>query len=367
MIAAIIDDGINCLAEKFKSLWFVDEDLSIKPCLSGDFGAKKTHSDICFEIIQQYSGAVDIAWHSVKVLNEQSRRGNLESFLAALEFCEKIGVKLIHLSMGTKYFMDFDRIEEYVRRLSSKDVIMVAALSNADIVTYPACLPGVIGVRHNQELSGNEYQYVENPRDGIEFEASSKHLLQDGSLTKRANSHAAPLITAHVINFLLGSPEADFKAVFSYLKQNAFSSKEMPPVVFRTRDIGVPIVSLLGFEPREQVKLLRKLRKAFYADGYYCHVASEAEIANDIAFIPTDLDLYSYCREKRGFLDCDLLLLSLDREMSFDNLDEAFSIFVVRESSADALVSTEACVFITYRDNPEALYREILRNISEEE
>ena len=487
MLAAIIDDGINTASEYLTASWFVDADLTIKPYVPDE--VVDTHADTCFKIIRKYGGVCsDVSWHSIKVLDVQSRRGNVDSLIRALEFCEETGVKLIHLSIGTRHFMEFERIDECVSKLAAKGIIIVAALSNAGIITYPACMPQVIGVKHSKELSENEYLYEFNPKDGIEFEAATFHSLEDGTVTKRANSHAAPLITACIADFLCKNPNVDIYTVHDYLIQNSINAKkfadievvrsiprissnprnalmlnllsddsrgvpspfqgldfpypcrqidvfgfdteilggiesagydrliinfccehqplekilgtlqlsenmkifvygyedvfdfDMPhnlhvyeplrtdSVVFRTRDIGIPVIVLLGFDFFEQVKLLQTIRCSFNADGYYCLPASDFEKAKMLGIdaIPSDLDLYSYCREARGFFDCDVLLLGINSEINLENLDEAFSIFIINRNYPFPIPHSDKYSVIDYDEYGNNLYEDI-RNILKEE
>jgi hypothetical protein len=57
MLAAIIDDGIRTVSGYFQGLWFVDEDLSVKPSPPNTTDKKflpDTHADTCFRIISKY-------------------------------------------------------------------------------------------------------------------------------------------------------------------------------------------------------------------------------------------------------------------------------------------------------------------------
>ena len=174
MMAVIIDDGVSNVAEHFQATWFVDADFSVKSyAVSGN--NHDSHADTCFKIISKYSDSLhkNICWHSIKILDTQSRRGNINSFLSALNFSMKLGVKLIHLSIGTTYFMDFECVKDVVTTLVNNGVIIVAALSNAGIITYPASMERVIGVKQHRTLREGEYFYVSVPINSVKFAASS--------------------------------------------------------------------------------------------------------------------------------------------------------------------------------------------------
>lgn len=82
-----------------------------------------------------------------KILDDDSKLANINQFLKALELCAELGVKIIHLSIGTSIYDDFEYVEKYVNRLCDMGVIIVAASSNKGTVTYPAYMNNVIGVK----------------------------------------------------------------------------------------------------------------------------------------------------------------------------------------------------------------------------
>jgi len=94
------------------------------------------------------------------------------------------------------------------------NVIIVAAGANDGMITYPACLPYVIGVKVADEALKNEGLH-EKPIDGIDIVAYVpklnvlKALEQDfGYSLQIANSLLAPIITAEIACVLL--KKADF-------------------------------------------------------------------------------------------------------------------------------------------------------------
>jgi len=130
--------------------------------------------------------------HLVSIKTTKDGIGSLEDLLVALEWCANNSVDLIHMSLGTRQFDDFDSISKAVKNLD--DTVIVAACSNQNTLTFPACLPNVIGVRHcNLPDLMDTFVYVPNPYDNIEFFTY---------IENRSNSTAAPVITAQVCNYL---------------------------------------------------------------------------------------------------------------------------------------------------------------------
>ena len=153
--AAIIDDGVDVSQFSNIQSFTVKKDLSIKK----DFTAAKqyNHATTCMKIIQKFTDISNVDWYSIKILDDDSKLANINQFLKALELCAELGVKIIHLSIGTSIYDDFEYVEKYVNRLCDMGVIIVAASSNKGTVTYPAYMNNVIGVKNNYLLKDDKY------------------------------------------------------------------------------------------------------------------------------------------------------------------------------------------------------------------
>ena len=79
---------------------------------------------------------------------ETGERGSIDSFKAALEWCLKEKIKLVHMSVGTTNYIDAKKIENIIKQMVSNKMILCAALSNTNFPTWPACFDGVFGVRN---------------------------------------------------------------------------------------------------------------------------------------------------------------------------------------------------------------------------
>jgi hypothetical protein len=123
--------------------------------------------------------------------------------VAALHWCSKNDVDLINMSMGTKQYSDFAAVVEAVTSLSH--IPIVAACSNSNTLTFPACLPTVIGVRYcEHKLTQDSYIYQTDPYDQVEV------LVCSVDNTIQSNSMATPIVTARVCEYILnGDTEPD--------------------------------------------------------------------------------------------------------------------------------------------------------------
>ena len=197
---AVIDDGV--IKSKFQTLDFdveIDhnntviqhEDNFLKDC---------SHGTTCAMIIKKY--VPDATIGSIKILHSETWRGYVDQLRSAFDWCVKNCVSLINLSLGSVQSSDFTSIYECVENAYHNQIVIVAALCNQFVVTYPASFPNVIGVKTDPLLSGDMY-YMQSPCiEGVDVIASSVHSIED-MYTPICNSFAAPLITAKVYSLML--------------------------------------------------------------------------------------------------------------------------------------------------------------------
>ncbi|MCX7748141.1 MAG: S8 family serine peptidase [Clostridia bacterium] len=241
---AVIDDGINEKLYGTTDLKYnieITTDLSVKERKNYD-PFQPSHGTNCAAIIKKY--AEDAVLSSIKILNEDTFKGERDQLITAIHWCADKGIRLINLSLGTIDFRDFDRVREVVRYASQKGLIIVAACNNRNVFTYPASLSSVIGVKshHGRKLKEDGYFYNPFPVDGVEITASGKHTLinYEGKCktTYPCNSYAAPLITAVVCNILKNHSEATLDDIREFLRKGAVNQihKGFSPHDARTID-----------------------------------------------------------------------------------------------------------------------------------
>lgn len=213
MKIAVIDDGIN---EGFYDIGRLIFDIEITAdlkCIKRRPSAKSWdgHGTQCAAIIKkQYPKAL---LGSIKILKRRTQRASVAKLVKALQWCASNGIRLVNLSLGTVCSTDFGPIQEAVVDAHAKGVIIVAAENNSRILTYPASLLSVIGVRQDPagSLEEGRYRYINEAVNGIEVEASANNRLRmiDGGITMCApcNSYAAPVITGIVAVMIDSKPD----------------------------------------------------------------------------------------------------------------------------------------------------------------
>jgi hypothetical protein len=223
---AIIDDGVN--ENRFNTGPLI-HNIEITPRLKvkerrGYDTFVPCHGTACAAIIKKYAPQVRLS--SIKVLNK-SNRGLCAQLIKAIEWCMTYKIRLLHMSIGTIDYHDFAAIQNIINRASFQGIIIVAACNNKNIITYPASLSNVIGVRCyiDRQLQEGDYRYNTYPFNGIEISACGRHTIMSGhgkmTVTSPCNSFAAPMITALVYNIMQANPGISLQHIKHELQKNA--------------------------------------------------------------------------------------------------------------------------------------------------
>jgi len=215
MHIAVVDDGIS---EGYFDSLCLEHDIVI----TKDFKAvasnshnypRRNHGTVCAGIVKKYCSNAKIS--SIKVLND-NMLGSIGRLIKAIQWCIANEIDIINLSIGTIHRRDEKRLRETVDKADNKGIIIVAAQSNDDLLTYPACFHNVIGVKSdkNNILEEGQFTCDFESSDGIEIIACGRHklvnYLGEEKTTSDWNSYATPMITALIANIAgeLSSPSA---------------------------------------------------------------------------------------------------------------------------------------------------------------
>jgi len=313
---AILDDGVSPEVCPLARNFLVDDDAYVT--LMGKSNVPSdSHGSMCIRIVRQYTNLDKVDVISIQVLCKDTWRGNINRILKALELCASLDVQLIHLSVGTYAFEDFARLDEAVWKLLDINRFLVAATGNRDVVTYPAYLPGVFGVRHHPELAGEEYTYYYDSLTRIHFQASAKHkLITEGQISETllSNSFAAPLITAKILSYLKANAGLKYNEVSRLLIENAGYHTPVKSSEYLTNSlVEIPAVVLSGFSIKRLRRLLKLLMDHLRQDGYNARVASNIPGLRpwDETVLPESTVLDHFIARMAQYFSCDILLLGL--------------------------------------------------------
>ena len=224
MKIAIIDDGIN--QNYFAQRIYQKVDFSSGVSQNGE---DSRHGTICAQIIRQICGKIDIV--DVKVLKNGT--AHIRQFIKALKWCECNDIKLVHLSIGTVNYFDIKPLENQIKKMLKKGIIIVAAYHNKNIKTFPASFPGVFGVRQDREsiLSDNDFLFQNSAELNKEncIVVHGKKSEDYGSV----NSFAAPVISGYIAKYLVEYANADFYMVLDHLVSISNKEKDIQKKLVR--------------------------------------------------------------------------------------------------------------------------------------
>lgn len=333
---AILDDGVSQKACPLAGSYLIDNDLSVVN-IKENIVSPYSHGSMCARIVQRYTELDHVDVFSIQILQGDTLRGNIGRLLRALELCLSMDIRLVHLSVGTYAYEDFAKLEKAVQRLLDSDRFLVAAAGNRGTVTYPAYLPGVIGVKCNPEFKGDEYAYCYDPFTRIHFQSSARHkLFVEGQETETpiSNSYAAPLVTAKLLSCMKEHADLEKHEILHMLIEDAMSTENAMHTedVMRTEDavymeyamrgassadreiyppVEIPVVILSGFLGSRLSHLMAFLTDCLRRDDYHVRVATNLPDVRpwDENVLPEMKDLDKFTARMAWYFSCEIILL----------------------------------------------------------
>lgn len=286
-----------------------------------------THGTICASIMAKIEPNFDLV--DVCIFDHEGET-NINRLLLALNWCLVNDIDIIHMSLGTVNYYDYETLNGIIVKLLEKNTIIVSAFHNLNIKSFPASCQGVFGVRQDEckELKENEIGWSFNPElypensfiasvdfSGIEFLKSTFN----GGNSYTGNSYAAPIITANIIKYLLRYPNALFDEILKYLLK--MSKKCICQTVIHSYCVELPCevkTPIVGFD---NVELFQKVKSKMMTEGYqlecftdqkdlllgipfsfYCSYSQE--ISNDVMAtleVIYKKDIFLFCLNKERF------------------------------------------------------------------
>ena len=120
---------------------------------------KDSHGSCIARIIEAYQP--DVFFSGIQVLDVRGY-GELPQWIEAVEMAGDSSVEIWNISNGLTVFFQFEQVARAVKKTVSRGKLLIAARSNGDLFTVPACLPEVIGVAYDETLPANTMMV--NPR-----------------------------------------------------------------------------------------------------------------------------------------------------------------------------------------------------------
>jgi len=266
---AIIDDGVShlCIPDGQPFECYIADEHGVTQSTKPE--SLDTHASVCYSMFKNF---VQVPYHliSVKVINHETGMGSKNALLSALHWCKEQNIDLISMSIGTRQYLDFAQISEAVNALSK--TIIIAACNNQNTLTYPACLPNVLGVHHcPEEAMRGKFAYIPTSYDQIELMTCAGNA---------SNSSAVPIMAArvceYIANGLCGLEDIRQKLKEDAMQDTSFLNYEFfKNLLPEWGDVQVPVI-ILPYDIPKGVDRIKPLIAAFIQDGYRVAVLSQS-------------------------------------------------------------------------------------------
>lgn len=286
---AIIDDGVNekiCygLTGKLIKQFYIDDNGKVKPVIAHKLSMPITHGTICSLVLLETCPNIK-QLTSIKILDDDKMQMELSKFYAALKWCIKQNINIVSCSVGTTFLPDPSYMNKLLSKAKARNIVIVGANGNENIISYPASLPQVIGVRYDWQgvIWGGQYVYNTKPTDGIEITTSLPkfELLHkiDRSIAM-SNSFSAPYIAAKIYCEITAKKKAT--KIRTYLKNKALKFRYSVKPITETK-INIPIAAIPTFNKNDKLlTLFSKLLTYHFRRHGYQTVIIGAQLKNDL-------------------------------------------------------------------------------------
>lgn len=343
------------------------------------------HGTVCAALLSEFAGDVELLSIS---LNEQ---GNLpvKNLETAIIWCIDNQVNVICMSIGITRLLEIKMLLPLFHTLAMKRIIIVAAGSNNGIITYPAALPTVIGVRYRNK----QYKYmslIKNPIDGIDVESDMPQssilikIKEDYNFVPPiANSIVTPYVTSKIIKFI----RKDNKNYISleHLKQDfglyinanfiefkdSFPTAEREDLLLMLENIEIPVIGLIY--DKDQIDDMAQLSLSLHNilcmnnyNGVLISTSMDCNIENNVFNIDEEKmesDIIKYIH----ITSSDIILLHLPKSVLFNCQGDRFMDLIIRcECSKFVYWEKEKSIFICENlENCKTLAQHIFSKIKE--
>jgi subtilisin family serine protease len=159
--------------------------------------------------------AADAQLYAVKVF-DRALTTNIDAIINAIDWCVENEMDVINLSLGTTNETHRAVIESAVARAAEKGTVLVAAYEMLGKPSLPGCLPSVIGVELDWEISRDCYD-VKSPDDKPVFIASAYPRDIPGVPSER-NLKGISFAVANVTGFVARAREVAPNAAVDQIK-----------------------------------------------------------------------------------------------------------------------------------------------------
>lgn len=271
---------------------------------------------------------------SISILDDR-RCNSLQNLNQAIIWGITHKIDVISMSVGTKEFTFAKVMIDELKKNQENHTIIIAAGANDDKITYPACLPTVIGVKTINKDNYKEYISLE-PIDGLnisayipKLEVLEKFDTNYNYVSLATNSMLAPIITAYTANILIENDvrKMGLDVIKKYISKSMeinVSDDVFPTTILNSMkiiraetDIQIPIIAMAyNSSDRDNIAVLAKiLQKEFIMNEYNCACLSDTILKNDFESNYFKLPLENtelWVQFYTSFLNASIILILCD-------------------------------------------------------
>ena len=332
----IVDSGVNIYDRKYDGrdiagIGFIEQDGVCKPC--NDYCDLIGHGTAIFDLIDKNTCGARICnirvFDSEMSVDENCLEGALEYIF------ENIRCKIINLSLGLCSCKNYNRLKKICEKITSRNVIIVAAFDNNGAISFPAAFDCVIGVDSNYQCkSPLDWEFVENSPINIRAKGGLQRLRwkDEKTIITGGSSFACAYVSAYIFQLTQEfGVQITRDEVLNNIKANSKRVYSTNNSLAQHTNFGLPFpvkrVAIFPFnkESHQFVRFANKLSfeiAAIYDVRYSGRVgmhtnkilvSSEADVGND--YIIRDIDSID-------FTECDTLILGhldeINRMLGYD-------------------------------------------------
>ncbi|MFH1567992.1 MAG: S8 family serine peptidase, partial [Gemmatimonadota bacterium] len=185
-------------------------------CLTDHLG----HGTACAGIIRRLAPGVEL--HAVRIFDE-ALVADGKLLVAAIDWAVEAGMQVVNLSLGTTDPSLAPDLARVCGRAVEAGVLLVAAEHNDGLESYPASLPGVVGVRAGKVHTRHGYRWLDDSRIECEARGDAQRVTWLGGrqVMLGGSSLAAPHVSAVAALVREALPEASVAEVRAALRDCA--------------------------------------------------------------------------------------------------------------------------------------------------
>jgi|GEM_PF-4992180 len=338
-----------------------------------------SHATLCTKMFLKHT-TCSCELFFINIWEDDEINTNINALLVALSWCLENDVTLINLSLGTTYMEDISELFSIINKLVEKNIIIVAAASNMNQLTFPASFDHVIGVKALDSKSGKiGFIYQETSLDLIEISCN----VEDEVITYKnqqyflcvSNSLAAPVISAKICNYLNEGYNSIEKITMKLKEDASHNQDDKIYENYFTQKIEIPVIAIISnhfTEDFDMALFIQNLLLEFSKQGYQGICLSDNKLSNISEQILNLMDFENYTPiEKLHFYahycNIDYVMVEGSKEFLFGDLKtEDFDIILHHSELKHAKEITEApSITFSKRTNLSVLFNQIYSYLSE--